>query len=138
MLQRGCLMSSGGEKREGIVCGFVYNNLSATPDLAMGKYATLLHLSPVNKPFADIEAIGKLGCDIGQHIVGFNPIVVNEGERGISDPTEVLTKQGFVLDDSVSVGDVLARHDARVTKFVRYALGETSHASAEQLLDNIK
>lgn len=121
VLQRGCLLTSN----EGcVVCGNVYNNLAPHSDLVMGKYAAMVHLSPTNEAdFADQEAIERLGRDIGQHIIGVSPLVVNEGDMDVSDPTKVLTKQSFVLDEDVNVGDMLAQQGARVTEFVRYAIG---------------
>lgn len=116
-------MSSEGV---GLVCGHVYNNVSPTPDLAMGKYAAMLHLTPTtSEAFSDLETIRKLGRDIAQHIIGAAPVVISEGEEGVEDPALVLTKQGFVLNEEVLVGDMLAEHGARVTQFVRYALGGT-------------
>jgi elongation factor Ts len=121
VLQRGCLLSSG---EEGMVCGHVYNNVVPQGDVAMGKYAALLHITPTRGSFEDEDAIAMLGQDLGQHIIGINPEVINEGDNGVSDPTKVLTKQGFVLDESRIVGDMLNENNAQVTQFVRYALGE--------------
>ena len=121
VLQRGCLLTSN---EGGVVCGHVYNNITPHSDLVMGKYAAMVHLSPTNGDFADQQAIEKLGQDIGQHIIGVNPLVVNEGDMDVSDPTKVLTKQNFVLDEDVNVGDMLAKQGARVMEFIRYAVGE--------------
>lgn len=110
---------------EGILCGHVYGNQSLEPHgLKMGKYAALLHLRPSDEGFSGDSQI--LGRNIGQHIIGMSPEVVEEGEDGVVDPAKVLTKQGFVLDDSVNIGEMLARHGAKVTKFVRYGVGENN------------
>lgn len=121
VLQRGCLLSSSDE---GILCGHVYNNLLPHGDIAVGKYAAMLHLVPTKGLFEDCEAIEKLGCNLGQHIIGLNPAVINEGDEGVNDPSKVLTKQSFVLDENMNIGDMLNEHDAQVTHFVRYALRE--------------
>lgn len=122
VLQRGCVLSSS---EEGMVCGHVYNNVTPSgADIAMGKYAALLHLTPTNGSFGDRVAIAKLGQDLGQHIIGINPEVIDEGDEGVSDPSKVLTKQRFVLDETKHIGDMLNEHGAQVTQFVRYALGE--------------
>lgn len=118
VLQRGCVLSSS---EEGMVCGHVYNNVTPRGDTAMGKYAALLHLTPTNGSFVDREAVAKLGQDLGQHIIGINPEVISEGAE---DPSKVLTKQSFVLDETRNVGDMLSERGAQVTQFVRYALGE--------------
>ena len=125
VVQRGCLL---GSREDGVMCGHVYNNVSSDPEVVMGRYAALLHLQPTNGiGFEDLEAIRRLGSDIGQHIIGMNPTVIDDSDEDArNNPSQVLTKQGFVLDDEVSVGDMLAKHGAKVTTFVRYALGETS------------
>lgn len=108
------------------MCGHVYNNISPDPEVAMGRYAALLHLQPTSGGgFEDLEAVRKLGSDIGQHIIGMSPSVIDD-DKDAHDPNKVLTKQGFVLDDETSVGEMLAKHNAKVATFVRYALGETS------------
>lgn len=121
VLQRGCVLRSSSE---GVLCGEVYKNSLPGGGVAVGKYATLLHLTPTEGSFGDREAIEKLGRDLSQHIIGINPAVINEGDSGISDPSKVLTQQNFVLDEDVKVGDMLDKCGARVTEFVRYALGE--------------
>ena len=126
VLQRGCVVSTC---EEGMVCGHVYNNISPHGEVAMGKYAALLHLMPTSGSFGDREAIAKLGQDLGQHIIGINPEVINEGDNGVGDLSKVLTKQSFVLDESMNVGDMLNDHGAQVTQFVRYALGDSDNAT---------
>ena len=122
VLQRGCLFTA--PEKNGVVCGHVYNTNSISEDgVAMGRYASLLHLSS-HQEFNDIEAVRKLGVNIAQHIIGMNPLVINEGDEGVTDPSKVLTKQSFLLDDEMLVGNMLAKHDVQITQFIRYALGE--------------
>lgn len=124
LLQRGCLLKS---TQNGVMCGHVYNNILPGADVAMGTYAALVHLEPTtDEGFKDLEAIKQLGSEIGKHIIGLNPLVVNEGDEGVTDSNKVLTKQGFVQDEEVSVGEMLEKHSAKVTTFIRYALGETA------------
>lgn len=125
VLQRGFVLSSS----RGLVCGQVYNNCSPRPGLSMGRYATLLHLAPTtdDRSFTDLQATRKLGHNVGLHIIGANPTCIREGEEeegGTDDPTRVLVNQPFLLDEQITIGEMLTRHDAKVTKFVRYALGE--------------
>ena len=108
----------------GLLCGHVYGHQSlGLGDLKMGKYAALVHLQPDANGFSgDSQALGR---NISQHIIGMNPEAIEVGEDML-DSAKVLTKQEFVLDDTVNVGDMLSSHGAKVTKFVRYAVGETS------------
>lgn len=122
VLQRACVMHAP----HGMLCGHVYGNQWADPSgPKMGKYAVLLHLHPINECFSvDHQAMEEFGNSVGQHIIGMNPEVIDEQE-GVVDQEKVLTKQGFVLDDTMTVGDMLVSRDAKVTKFIRFAVGET-------------
>ena len=45
---------------------------------------------------------------------------------GDSSETTVLVDQGYLLDQTVTVGEWLKSHDTQVTSFIRFALGETA------------
>ena len=122
IVSRGCVMAAS----KGILSGFVYNNIaSAESAVAMGTYGALLHLLPSDgDEFADSAAVQALGTKICQHVVGMNPEVIKLGNKGVDDESKALLSQEYLLDQSISVGDLLEKNKVRATKFVRYALGE--------------
>lgn len=124
VISRGCVMAAS----KGVLCGFVYNNMaSAESAVNMGTYGALLHLLPnTGEDFSDSEPVQTLGNRICQHIVGMNPEVVKLGNKGVKDPSKALLSQEYLLDQSVTVGDLLEENKAKATKFVRYSLGENT------------
>ena len=121
VISRGCTMTT----TKGLVYSYTYNNM-CSPDapVAMGTYAALVHLLPSGEDFDPTHAM-VLGRQICQHVIGANPLAVDAG-NGV-DEAQALVEQSFVLDDSVSVGDLLRRNSAKVTCFVRYSLGTRDH-----------
>lgn len=122
VLQRACVWSSA----RGTIFGHVYNDQSPDPEVVrVGKYAAMVHLQTIAE--ADVSDFGleDLGKNLCQQVIAMNPRVARPGEDGVEDPSQILTKQEFVLDESVIVGDMIASHGALVTKFVRYAVGQS-------------
>lgn len=124
VVSRGCVMAAS----KGLLCGFVYNNMSSAElAVAMGTYGALLHMLPdTGEEFSDPGSIQILGNRICQHIVGMNPEVVKLGSKGVKDPSKALLNQEYLLNQSMTVGDLLEKNRAKVTKFVRYSLGENT------------
>lgn len=124
VISRGCVMAAS----RGLLCGFVYNNMApAESAVAMGTYGALLHMLPnTGEEFSDPESVQMLGNRLCQHIVGMNPEVVKLGSKGVKDPSKALLSQEYLLDQATTVGDLLEKNKAKVTKFVRYSLGENT------------
>lgn len=110
----------------GLVCSYVYNNLRPPgEEVAVGTYAALLHLLPKEQEeFDNVDAAVMLGRQLCQHVVGMNPQAIDVG--GEVKESQVLLYQDFLLDSDVTVKSLLERNDAKVTQFVRYALGEST------------
>ena len=120
VLQRACVWSAS----RGTIWGHVYNEQQQdSDDLRSGKYVALVHmLSATEGGFtSNLEELGRSVC---KHIIAMNPKVVEMGQGGVTDPTQVLTVQEFVFDESMTVGNMVSDHGAKVTKFVRFAVGE--------------
>ena len=121
LIARACTMTV----TKGLICSYTYNNLSQPgPDVALGTYAALLHLLPKERDeFDSVEAAATLGRQLCQHIVGLNPLGLNEGDE--VKQSQALLHQGFLLDNTVTVGELLEKNGAQVNQFVRYSVGET-------------
>lgn len=123
VLNRGCKMSASS----GLICGYAYNNM-CPPDsqLLLGTYGALVHLVPTSRAeFGEPNEISSLGRKLCQQVVAMNPKVVNIGDSGTEDPSQVLVSQEFMFDSSITVGELLLKSGVEVVNFVRYALGET-------------
>ena len=128
---RGCTLCCSN----GLLCGHAYNNDSVQQgNVQVGTYGAIIHLigNDTSEPLTgrsdsmDLKTLGKRIC---QHIVGVNPQTV----EGSSSESQALVSQPFLFDDSVTVGDLLQRNGVRVTRFVRYALGEKQDISWTKL-----
>ena len=119
ILGRACLMGV----KKGILCGYTYSPSSIPPStVAMGTYAALVHLLPAGKEWTDVETARSLGVQIGQHIVGMNPSSVYSNSE--TENTDPLVEQKYLLDNTLTVGELLKQKNAKVSSFVRYALSE--------------
>ena len=121
LIARACTMTV----TKGLICSYTYNNLSQPgPDVALGTYAALLHLLPKERDeFDSVEAAATLGRQLCQHIVGLNPLGLDEGDE--VKQSQALLHQGFLLDNTITVGELLEKNGAQVNQFVRYSVGET-------------
>lgn len=119
VLGRACLMGV----KKGLLCGYTYSPATIPPtSVAMGTYAALVHLLPATKDWENVDAAKNLGMQIGQHIVGMNPLsVYGNGDADNSDP---LVEQKYLLDSTLTVGELLKQKNTKVSSFVRYALSE--------------
>lgn len=106
---------------QGLICTHIYKNQNPlTNGTQMGTYAALLHMiSDDSESSINLKVLGEHIC---QHIIGLDPRGIKEGE-GV-EASQALVNQKFLFDDLVTVGDLLIKSGAKVTTFVRYALGE--------------
>jgi len=122
VLQRACVWRAS----RGTIWGHVYNEQDQdVDDLRSGKYVALVHmLSAAGGGFAgNLEELGRSVC---KHIIAMSPKVVEVGQGGVTDPAQALTTQDFVFDESMTIGNMVSDHGAKVTKFVRFAVGDMS------------
>ena len=118
-ITRGYLVTS----TTGILSSFVYNSVKSTSSqVEMGRYAAIAHLTVTNDDH--LANMQKLGRQVCQQIVGNNP-ALSADEHG--NLLEALKNQAWLLDPSVTVNEVLAKHGVSVTDFVRCECGETEH-----------
>jgi len=94
---------------------------------SLGKYGGIVALKP-KQDEANVEAVLNLANKLAQHVVGMNPKVIREDDKANEAPTEadtsnVLLEQEYLLDDSVTVKELLNREEVEVVDFVRYECG---------------
>ncbi|XP_063242495.1 elongation factor Ts, mitochondrial [Bacillus rossius redtenbacheri] len=93
-----------------------------------GKYAALVALQ------GSSPALRQLGRQLCQHVVGMNP--AKFGEPGVDEPAadpdeeRCMIHQEFLLDPSITVGQLLAVNGASVLGFERFECGEALGSSS--------
>lgn len=93
---------------------------------SVGKFGAIVAVKPLRTDVNN-EHISALSSKLAQHIVGMNPKVISESTTGKSneslDESDVLVDQEYLLDGSVTVGELLKREGIEVVDFVRYECG---------------
>lgn len=104
----------------------------------LGKIGGLVALKQLSSNSVDLDDIGKKLC---QHIVGMNPKkigTVNDKPATDKDEESCLIHQEFLLDDSVTVKQILDEHEIEVIDFKRFECGEETVESINQPLELIE
>ena len=124
VVSRGCTFSA----RDGLICSFAYNNVGLVDSIvALGSYGAFAHLLPIEEGTFNSQAGDgqvRFGTRLCQHIIGMSPLAVDP-ENGVPD-SDALVNQGFIFDESATVGELLRRNGLKITNFVRYGIGESS------------
>lgn len=104
-------------------------------EIRMGKYGVLMSLyqecqARLTEPSGEdnhVLSLDDISHLLGQHIVGTNPKVIGNLENDKPSEKEEEDKllfQEFLLDPSISVGDLLKENGVTIDSFVRFACGE--------------
>lgn len=90
----------------------------------MGKYVAVVAMQPkdVNN---DTKGLSSLAARLSQHIVGMNPSLISLDEAmGVDvDKGEVLMEQQYLMDESITVNELLGTNNAVVVDFLRMECG---------------
>ena len=92
----------------------------------MGKYAALVAVQPNNGSSGNVEPLQALATRLAQHIVGMGPrfISLDDAEGDDVIHSDVLLEQQYLMDDSITVKELLQKHNANVVDFIRLVCGE--------------
>ena len=85
----------------------------------VGKFAGVVVLKPTTGE-KNSEELSKLARDLSQHVIGMNPVALHSGNGVSSD--ESLMGQEFLLDDKITVGDLLVKKNVEVVDYIRFGL----------------
>jgi elongation factor Ts len=94
----------------------------------VGKFGAIVALKPLRHDAVNDGRMSVLSNKLAQHIVGMNPKVITSDNimskcSGSLDESDVLVDQEYLLDGSVTVGELLEREGVKVVDFVRYECG---------------
>ena len=91
----------------------------------MGKYGTIAAFNSNIEHTPELQAIYK---KIYQHILGMNPQKIGDPENDkpneVKDDETCLIYQEFVLDNEVTIGDMLKENNIKIIDFQRFLCGE--------------
>lgn len=91
----------------------------------MGKYAGLVALQPNDCDF-NANTLGKLATSLSQHVVGMNPtysLSNHSSETEKNYDGEVFEEQQYLMDETISVGELLHQNRVTVIDFLRMECG---------------
>lgn len=94
---------------------------------SLGRYGGIVALKP-KQDEANVDSMLNLANKLAQHVVGMNPKVIAEDDSAHkaakeSDTSDALLEQEYLLNDSVTVKELLNREAVEVIDFVRYECG---------------
>ncbi|XP_066914817.1 elongation factor Ts, mitochondrial-like [Clytia hemisphaerica] len=95
------------------------NNTVTSNGSLLGKFAGVVVLKPKTTD-VDVENLKKIARDLSQHVIGMNPIALQPSNDVSKE--ESLLGQEFLLNDKVTVAELLNQNQADVVDFIRYGL----------------
>ncbi|XP_060516741.1 elongation factor Ts, mitochondrial [Cylas formicarius] len=101
----------------------------------LGRVAGLVAFRSVGKNEKDFTEVGKNIC---QHIVGMAPKRIGNVEEPSKEDEKDLVHQEYLLDDSLTVKDVLRENSIELIYFTRFECGEGANVVGDQLLDFVE
>lgn len=117
-LKRGLALSTATENIIGVSTHG--NNAVLQNGCRVGSFAGVVVLKPLTESSSTSTDLAKLARDLSQHVIGMNPQALDEC-NGVTKEESFLG-QDFLLDDKVTVSELV--HDAKVeiVDFIRYGL----------------
>ena len=97
------------------------NPSGSIDNFVYGQYACIVTLRPSSN--ANKVDISNLARGLAQHVTGMNPKVIDlESESENSE--DALLLQEYLLDDTLTVREILSRNEVEIVDFLRYECGE--------------
>ena len=91
----------------------------------MGKYAAMVALQPTSSD-ADNVKMATLATCLSQHIVGMNPSCISSKDIAGQniDKGEILEEQNYLMDETITVKELLDSNNVSIVDFLRMECGE--------------
>lgn len=93
----------------------------------LGRYGGIVVIKPKHDE-VKLDSMFSLANKLAQHVVGMNPAVISahdredkEAEKG--DSSDVLLEQDYLLDEKMTVKDLVEKEQVEIVDFVRYECG---------------
>lgn len=124
MLKRAVTMTT---EHDCVIGGYTHGSFTCSINgCQMGKYAATVALQPTGTG-SDSEKLTTLAASLSQHIVGMNPSCISskdtaEGEN--IDKGEILEEQDYLMNETITVKDLLDSNNVSIVDFLRMECGE--------------
>jgi Translation elongation factor Ts len=119
-LKRGLALSTAIENIIGVSTHG--NNAVTQNGCHVGSFAGVVVIKPLAESPSSSSStdLVKLARDLSQHVIGMNPEALNEG-NGVGKEESFLGQE-FLLDDKVTVGELVRNANVEIVDFVRLGL----------------
>ncbi|CAH1117609.1 unnamed protein product [Phaedon cochleariae] len=128
-----CLKAGNGVQ----LSGYAHPSGNSNNNILMGRLGGLLAYRVI-EPTENATEVSKGLC---QHIVGMDPKKIGSSTDEPSknkDDEKCLIHQDYLLDESVTVKDLLSESKLEIVDFKRFECGESSHAVGDQPLEYVE
>jgi len=89
--------------------------------VSLGKYGAVVVVKPLRDDIPK-DRLSMLSNNLAKHVVGMNPKMIAQNDN-ITEGSDVLLEQDYLLDNSKTVGELLDMEGLKVVDFVRYECG---------------
>lgn len=120
------------------LAGYAHPSGKIDANILFGRIGGLVAIKSLNPENPHVAEIGKGLC---QHVVGMAPKKIgNVAEKAAENKEDesLLIHQDYLLDESLTVKDLLESNQVEVIDFKRFECGETLHVDSAQQLDLIE
>ncbi|XP_066253774.1 elongation factor Ts, mitochondrial [Euwallacea similis] len=118
--------------------GYAHPSGKSLGGILLGRIGGLVAVKSIN---GDNTHIDKVAAGLCQHIVGMAPKNIGK-EEDVASPNKEeessLIRQDYLLDDTLSIKELLDLNQIEVIGFQRFACGETMVAPEEKSLDAVE
>lgn len=123
------------------LCGYTHPapESHAEGKLMLGKYGSIAAFNSNSEKTEEILEIHRKIC---QHIVGMKPEKIGDAEEDkpneVKDEEKCLIHQEFILDESLTIGEILQENNIKIIDFQRFECGEKveSYQAAAEATSN--
>ncbi|XP_049822198.1 elongation factor Ts, mitochondrial isoform X2 [Aethina tumida] len=136
-LKRATCLQAGEDTK---IVGYAHPSGNSQGNVLFGRLCGLIALKS-NSDNMDNESLEDLGKKLCQHVVGMNPLKIGSAKdkpAAKRDEETCLIHQDYLLDESMTVQEVLNKHQVEIVDFKRFECGEGSPLITEQPIDFVE
>ena len=124
MLKRAVTMTT---EQDCVIGRYTHGPFTSNVDgCQMGKYAAIVAIQQPTTSNTGNEILATLATSLSRHIVGMNPGCISSRDTAGEniDKDEILEEQNYLMDETITVKELLDRNNVSVVDFLRMECGE--------------